>query len=238
MNCPDPADYEYTKGLSPTLWAWEFVRRNNEFIEDWQREYEKEKHNILPNDYPMFEPSVDFTNKWRIGGIVFPPHCRAQLLIEKLTIFGNPQPETWGSRVCFPLISPEKSLEYPFKKIKVPKDHVAIVLNLKKDLFLQWKYVQTRLEIVKKILRIPETTQPSEPEKKLPFSEKKGLHYLLVFDARENGFSNKDIAPVIYKDKSAKAYSPNRAEKSVHDDYNKAKKLIYSDFRKIIAAAT
>ena len=39
----NPKDYEFTKSLNSDGWAWEFLRRNPDYIKDWVKAQEKDK---------------------------------------------------------------------------------------------------------------------------------------------------------------------------------------------------
>jgi len=67
----NPKDYEFTKLLTSEGWAWEFLRRNPEYIKEWEKALEKQKidnenhkNELLPKIIKLLETgegSVDLT---------------------------------------------------------------------------------------------------------------------------------------------------------------------------------
>ncbi len=56
----DPEDYRYTAELSPTGWAWEFVRRNPEYREFWDAEVRRLLEAIRKGDSDYYGSRVGF----------------------------------------------------------------------------------------------------------------------------------------------------------------------------------
>jgi len=237
LNCDwhNEEDYAYTKDHSDKLWAWEFLRRNPEYQEDWNRslkehiEFCKEYKDVLSSlgaedqapENPDFSIPTTIPETWGLEALVNPEQPKPNKLR-----FVNDIGIILGKGTEIPLE------DEAIREVIIPQGKAFISIDLTKPIKPQLTHYQEVLLYL----------QERQKEKGLLTVENKRLHrdnwliYLRVWDAMNDPSNPKDheIAEMIFP------FIPNEypnynGNKRVTDSCKSAERLIYGGYRQIIS---
>jgi hypothetical protein len=221
-------DYDYMDNHTPELWAWEFLRRNPEYRKDWEEAFAIWGKN-----------KSDAPNHW---AHLFGSSCSTEKC----------QPETLSfesARVKWQLFQPEiinpdidkPPFEYPFPLFYTygyyySKDELYLLSNLNDSevvaVFDLAKPIQQQLEHFKSILEEEQNDLVKHSELEIPVVKNKPGYWkdqLRIFDAITAGSDEREIASVIYDEKTY-----NNAQDKVEHGYASAENMIYGGYRRIL----
>lgn len=223
-NWEDEKKYEFTKTLDLHGWAWEFLRRNEDYISAWSELFKKhiqdggmsvETAIPLDTQNPHMKALQEF---WRVSHFI-DPSCDSSYPM----VFDEENPmlairfsEKFEKRLFI-------DYAFEYKKIEVPYGFAAVIFNLNKPLEAQAEVAIKELSSYKKMHFMDDP--PIKPHKE------KWVEYLRILDAKNDDLNikNSKIAQVLYsKD------DPKSANKKVSDSYKKAKMLVKGEFRKYL----
>jgi len=194
-NWKDINDYEYLHYVvDGNQWAWEFLRRNSDFRQEYSELQELKKDSKFGDDEYAFQL------KYKIYGSLQDPSS------EKAPIFLNGYPEIFHTvKTLGPLII--KSTKRYGTIIEVPISRGDIVAVLSPDVDIDEQLIKVKKELTKiwdeqkasrgkKIPRLPNTTTL--------------LNCLRLLDAEAMNVSVKESAPIIYEHELQEAFdNPN-----------------------------
>lgn len=241
LNWKELKDYEFTKTLNSKKWAWEFLRRNPDYIKEWEKELPLElerRKNILSDPetkdcshlegYRKNTPESShfiirghslnkYFKKWGILNLVNPDQ-------------DNPFPDPFNQ---FP------SFEYGTVRGgnighgKYINDnplgpYVSIVFDITRPLKPQFAYAQ-------KILL--ETQKDQAREGKISISKvnkhkDNWIEYLRILDAKTENISNEEIARVMFPNLSNE-YPGYAGNEKVRKSLKRAEHLTRKGYREI-----
>jgi hypothetical protein len=205
--------------FTPSQWAWEFLRRNTEYIKAWNRYIE---YLSLPDDsaQPVAE-ELWGAWKWGLQGLYLDPNERYSNVAfiplgskEALMIFQPPKKEGEGVRYVSYIGRP---------KIGKVIFEFDVSLPIKKQLHVAEKtLLQHRQELKDEGVAVQET-----PKLRRDPDDWKIL--LRVLDAKAAGVKNKEIASVLFPNEQSKDIYAGT--KKVDDKYNQAIRYVNQDYR-------
>jgi hypothetical protein len=225
MNpCPWPPDwtnaghYPDPNKTSPLQWAWEFLRRNQEYQDLWEKLIES-KYKRLKATKALRRPALMFERKFHITKTYFfPPPCPSEN-----------DPTGLSFDVAFILerspsdAGPAIPLNYG-----IDSGEMMVVFNLNYPVMRQLKVVREALLSTSK-----------EHKNVVPKFRRRIEHYqtyLRLLDARAAGASRKEILATLYRTQT-NSYPNYCANKSLRDDIAAAERLRQKDFWLIAVTA-
>lgn len=234
LNWKNPKDYDFLNDLGPNQWAWEFLRRNQKYKEDWKL------FNKKWQSYLVKSPKSKF------GGVLITP---------EFSRFESRLSSKWGldemrnPDILYPdRINDPDGIKFLFDG---GFDTSLMGLSKREKYFLYWGVPDFETGKISFTFNFHEPLEPQLQIVKKRFQDlqqkakKKGLSVrtafkprinewkllLRIFDAKISGIKNKDIAAIFFPDEVSKAEFAK--EKRVHDKYLQAKKYINRDYRLI-----
>lgn len=217
-----PSDYEFKDRKEPARWVWEFLRRNPDYITDWEsvpsrtaqqiESYSKELGVPPSSVRPLFRPAYVAGLKWRIRGDIQDPDNNN---IPAFRFFTPDMP------------MPNQVLQYYEAPDELGQAYqregfAVLVFSLQYDL-------ERQLEAASEMLQQLQKKQGIVIKKK-NFRPSNFATYLRVFDAKADKVPTAEIVRHIaaYKNvaKKTKADYQYAAQKSVGRDHKKAKDLV------------
>jgi hypothetical protein len=210
MNWQEPADYLFTKDLTPHEWAWQFLRRNKDYQQAWAQYVDRFFQAKYPTTPLLIEPPVKLTshyllndevNKWGIGITYINPNIIHPANIEFAT------PLAVEMRTAKITVTFDLTKSIPPQLAKASQDLITIQ-NAKKN---------------KAALQVEQT---KHHPKKWPL-------YLRVLDAHLTSAPHSTIAKILFPDVPDK-----RGTKKVGDTLKQALKLVNGDYITIIETPT
>lgn len=195
MDWKNSKDYEFTKKLNDEQWAWEFLRRNKDYIKEWETEFslwrEKIKQ-LAPNElikkYGVFEtdqnnthffiPSKKAQTKWGLEhGYINPAQDSPDLNIP-LSFLPSYGQMIWTD-------SDQESIN-----IELRKNEIAVTFDLSLP-------VKPQIKLIEKNLR---KIQQKETKKVKHPKQHKGNRtlYLRILDAPYESMKQKEIAAILF----------------------------------------
>ena len=200
------ADYDFSKTFPPDRWAWEFLRRNPEYLKDWRAalsrfhdgtgEFKDYSEGARSDDHddPNFYLFVEEREKWCLG-VLLNPSVNEPIHLGFELDFGHMHLLKKGEAFI------SRGLEYPI-----------IEFNLRLSLGPQLAVAERRLKNAYSLLKI--RPQRSKNSRKL------WARYLRLLDADLDGRSPKQIANALQEEE----YGLD--EKKVWDQLQSARKLM------------
>lgn len=206
-NWKDPKDYEFANTLNGKKWAWEFLRRNPDYIQEWKKELPLELERIkellsdpktkdapelegyrksTPESRQFFIPghSLDkYFKKWGILNLVNPAQ-------------DNPFRNPFNQFLSFENKTVQGgSIGYSKYIDDNPYDpYVSVVFDMTHPLTPQIAYAQELLLIIQKDLVKDGKTFINKPKK----HKDNLIEYLRILDAKAENVSNEEIARVMF----------------------------------------
>ena len=222
-NWKEPADYDFTEHLDGSGWAWEFLRRNNNYAEDYDEcerlvQREEEKHGPYPNPiYKFLGDKVKHTlycdppKKEKEEIQQWLGRCHAQNLYPH-----RYHPSIWYGKkwhlkqaIQSPLINKPPLFDSPIiRKAELisfdnvgkyiedggePEDYIAIGFDLSAPIGPQWDAVKEIVQSKHKNYQKPIDHSPSVSKHTVANFK----NYLRVLDAIAAGINLNDIAKVL-----------------------------------------
>lgn len=213
-------DYNCTDYHSRDLWAWEFLRRNPEYIKEW---------NKLVSESPTFDFSNDTTDpetihakgaksRWRLfAEFYINPNC------------DNPyQPPYMHDVPLFGLYGYFYDNEYLNIIPALSKTQRIIIIDLALPLQQQMEHYKKLLENEQNIGRAYEDLQIINVKNHLPLWKL----YLRIIDATNKGADQEDIAEILFDTK--KVYGGFDVGKKITDTLNQANRLVNGRYLDIL----
>jgi len=214
-NWKNPEDYSNLSDLTPKFLAWEFLRRNKEYQEDW---YNFSKKYLLKNgNYHVKWWVRGYAKKEQDGGMILSP-SDPHLAI---TADNHLQPK-WR---IFQLIPPWQI--YPLQLAFLEKNENKLSVDI--DLTAPLKPQLNKIGVIAK--RHQDFWGIQKTKSKI---HKDNLpDYLRIFDAVESGLKKGEIAATIYP-KENNDDPHYRITKRLDEYYKRACKFINGDYIKIV----
>ena len=216
-NWKNDADYAFTKGLDLHGWAWEFLRRNSDYWDDWNKELQTYyqitpayKVDIKDDCFCIEQNQIDCKKKWWIARFVN-PDTDDPIMLDFVNSYGH--------------------IHRNSTKIDLLNGQVAVVFDLKLPIKRQVEVIKSRLSnMQKEYVRkgIIETRKPKT-------SNDLWRRYLRVFDAETDGVQDKKIDELVFDGKRQNQDDPYYYNKIIRDALKSAKKLIEGGYRNIIS---
>lgn len=226
-------DYDYTKNHTPELWAWEFLRRNPDYIRDWELTLAAWQNN---------KPKGVKTT-W---GQLFGSGCPTEIY-QPETLSFNSARDKWG--LYFDeIINPDvekPSVEYPYSLFYTygyyyDADDLNFLPDLKSTEVLVAidlaKPIQQQLEHFKAVLEEDKNDLVAHTDLNIPSVKNKPIYwkdYIRILDAVEANADIKEIASVIFPNKN-NTYPNYNGNKSITDSHAAAKRIRDENYRKIL----
>jgi len=211
------ADYEFTEDLDSDRWGWEFLRRNSDYRDDWNKVLQTLYQNTpahmidIKDDYFCIEQNqIDCKKKWWIARFVN-PDTDYPIMLDFVNSYGHIYRNSTKIDLLQGQVAAIFDLRLPIKR--------QVELNRSRLLNLQKEYV--RKGLINKARR-PKT---------------QSYHwrsYLRVLDAKTVGASDKEIDEVVFCGKRTHEDDPYYYNKVVRDALKAAKKLVKGGYRDII----
>jgi len=182
----DITTYDFTKDLDDKGWAWEFLRRNQEYRDDWERykRFKSEGRVYGGKDFIEF-----YGYLWDKYGVSM---LRDPAFDKPGHVFGiytkNLEYNSARMQVIVGLRGKNVYTATP-QLVTIPEGQVALTFDLTRPLGPQ-------LELAKKILK----AKTQEERKRPPLYRDKWALYLRVLDARLLNVSYAKIARVLYEE--------------------------------------
>ncbi len=226
-------DYDYMDNHTPELWAWEFLRRNPEYRKDWDTAlaiWKKNNKSDAPNYWaPLFGSSCSEENHQPDTLSFSGARSKWGLYIDEII---NPD-------IDKPLVEYPYSLFYTYDSFYEKDDfHLLPELN---DLecvtvFDLAKPIQQQLEHFKSILEDYQSSLAAYTELEIPKVKNKSIYwkdYIRILDAYEANAEKKDIASVIFPEKT-NTHPEYYGNETVRDSLEAAEKIRDENYRKIL----
>lgn len=227
-NRPDwknPKKYEYVNGLSLNQLAWEFLRRNPEYVKDWDL---CNKTPLRDKDSKFEKAFFEVSFKWGISGeLKDPDKTYEDIKVDSdLGIAFEPL----GGDDTFLL---DKTEDEEIRILLGLPDFKTGAININFNFLLP---INPQLEVAKKRLY---SLQKSAKEKwnlktRKAFKPRKDEWILLlrVLDAEAAGATNKEIANVLFPHEQSDDVLYG-ADKKVYDKKKQARRYLFYDYRLI-----
>lgn len=191
----NPDDYRFDDSLPNHLWAWEFLRRNKEYQQDWElalKEYlarfDGHDDHTFPIDGPNFHiHSDEAEDKWQLSGGYINPQNDTP---EELRFYDF---DLWACEGGLP-ISEKNSEGYKEYCVSLKEGHVLIKFDLRLPLKPQMDHVFKRLHRKQNELIEKGSIDILSPR----LRKDKFIEYLRVWDAYCDGSSQNEIASILY----------------------------------------
>lgn len=219
-NWRDPDEYAFTEDLKPWQWAWQFLRRNPKYRDDFQTILEKfnaredeysqrVSKRLAPGEEPESIPNAECRRKWFIWYYLNP-----KIELPTTDPFVEIVDLYMSNTHLWPLQPHEATLRLDLQLPLVPQLELARAILAPRQ-----RNMSKRGEL--------KLRQPRRHRHKWPL-------YLRLLDGVEVGASYKDLAWILP--------SPPRAddqlqEKRVDDHLKQAKRLYKKGYRDILLAA-
>ena len=242
LNWKELKDYEFTKTLNSKKWAWEFLRRNPEYIKEWEKELplELERTKILlsdpeTKDWPELDgyrkntpesshfiipgQSLDkYFKKWGILNLVNPAQDNP---------FPNPFnqfPSYQYGNVRGGNIGYSRYLNDSFPD----GPYISIVYDISHPLKPQIANAQKILLKIQKDKVKEGKTLIDRPKK----HKDNWIEYLRILDAKAKNVSNEEIARVMFPNLSNE-YPSYAGNEKVRKSFKRAEYLTRKGYREI-----
>lgn len=252
-------DYDYMDNHTPDLWAWEFLRRNPDYINDWERALSpylddlqaealrltaffrgNEKYSLIPGfnkevylrdlteeeRKPFIERLHWYYDVNKVVDMVAFDEARSRWGLMVNMIF-NPNIDM-PTRVFYPTFFYQYGPVYS-KKDALPdllSSEVVVVFDLSKPIQQQLEHFKVLLEEEQMHLRIYSDLDIANVKNKPQYWK----DHLRIFDARESGATDKEIADVMFKGDS----SYDSVVKKIDNSHDRVKKMAEGDYWKIL----
>lgn len=234
--------YDYTKKLSSKGWAWEFLRRNKEYIEEWEAALADYLNKLSDENFIKTPRGKRFLFNHE-NGMVISSIASEHAKKWGLPVYLNPQ----FSSIDFGKIkNPEKTLAYFFLQeagyypdvtleylltendltdLKLNSDERAVVFNLSFPLKPQFARMFKKLLDMQNDLKKQGNLKTTYPKNYRDFF----LNYIRVFDAKQDKRKplEKEIAKIIFP-------KHGNGIKQVQNNFKTVKRYINSDYRKLL----
>jgi hypothetical protein len=210
-------DYEFTKDLDLNGWAWEFLRRNPEYRNDWEIELQNlyqttPPHKIdIEDDCFSLEPDKnDCKTKWWIARFV--------------------NPET-DYPIGLDFVNSYGRIYHESTKIDLSPGRVAVIFDLNLPIKRQVKLTASRLRQWQGIYEHRGICKRRKPKTNNDLWKS----YLRVLDAKTDGAANKDIDDIVFQGQRENIYDDNYHNTVIRDALKSATKLVEGGYCDIIS---
>jgi hypothetical protein len=249
-NWRDESLYPQQENTTITQWAWEFLRRNPNYQDDYNK-YKELGENCLRGEIPYLDEAPDYylgfdlrrskkdeEYKQIITGPTISEHREYLVIKTPYNYFCS----KYGLRNFFPdpaCNNPTIQFQYlgvsyfSFTDIPIPGGlkpkrpaEIAVIFHL--DLSLERQLKEMKKFLIKEKERLIDKEAINCVEKRNRAEQYK--EYLRILDADISEASTKEIAEAIYPDQSNE-YPDYTADKAVNHDLKAAKKLRDNDYR-------
>ena len=219
-NWRNAEDYPSVDSLSPGRWAWEFLRRNQDYREDWEKKLEiwnseVAKGEIMAPNYPEVDD-----RRFNIPAGIFSPfdECKARWGLSSYVNPDQDDPIKLGFEVSFgPLIGKEFIFDEPQLMLRLDINRpISPQLNVSKPSLL-------RFQKILKQNRVIEVVTPRG-------HRNQWTRYLRVLDARSAGASYEEIAGSVISEPGPDD-DPRRIVEGI---LKQARRMMRSGYRNII----
>lgn len=237
-NWANPQDYEFMKEFSPERWAWEFLRRNPGYIQEWEKELPLELDRIKEILSDPDTKDAPYLEGYRTNT---PDSTHFIIPGESL----NKYFEKWG---ILNLVNPEQDTPFPnpfhqftsyelgtvkggnigWRRDNSLDPYVSVIFDLTRPLKPQFANAQKRLmDIQKHKVKTGKLSLRTVRKQKELWIE-----YLRVWDAKAQNVRNDTIAEVIFSNLSNE-YPDYQGNEKVRKSFKQAKYLIEKGYREI-----
>jgi len=210
------ADYDFTEELDLNGWAWEFLRRNPEYRNDWELELQNIYQTISPqgidieDDCFSIEPEkIDCQTKWWIARFVN-PDTDCPIGLDFVNSYGRIYRDS--------------------TKIDLLPGRVAVIFDLNLPIKRQVELTASRLRKWQEIYENRGICRLRKPKTHNDLWKS----YLRVLDAKTDGAANKEIDDIVFQDQRENIYDDYYYNTVIRDALNAAKILIDGGYRNMI----
>ena len=220
-------DYEYMKTLKPNQWAWEFLRRNPEYIKDWH-EYNKKclkipEHSKWPQELGILGSRLSL--KWRVSELGDPNRLYKDKTDDPHFGIGIYEP---GGTPTITMGMKKEEKEYLYWGVPdFETGKASLTFNFQEP-------IEPQLRIAKKwLLKLQQKAKQKGASTRKAFKPRHDEWILLlrVYDAKATGIKDKEIASLLFPDEDSRDIYAGI--KKVHDKYLQAKRYVENDYRLI-----
>jgi hypothetical protein len=232
----DITKYDYCKEHGWRSWAWEFLRRNDKFQEDW--DIFAEQYGTIGGEGEAIDCSniKPFYDKWKITVII--PHPSRGLdkftklifkFVRKPPFIQTAHAEYRNGEGINKIICQTDHSGIRCPTYVPPKCIIAFIdlsIKLRPQLDYVEKEIEKYLDFEKSLcdgglLSKTIDREVSETVIKKGFDKDKLCKYIMVYDAKKNGLKEREIANILYEQKIY-----DSGIETVKSDFRQAKKLI------------
>jgi hypothetical protein len=211
------ADYEFAKDLDLNCWAWEFLRRNSDYRDDWDKELQNlyqitppYKVDIKDDCFCIIPNQIDCKKKWWIARFVN-PDTDFPIGLDFVNSYGHVYRNS--------------------TKIDLLMGQVGVVFDLNLPIKRQIELTKSRLRLWQK-----EYVRKGMIEVRKPKTQNNlWRSYLRVLDAKLDGAENKEIEKFVYHGERQNPDDPYYYSKIIRDALKSAKKIVEGGYRDIIS---
>lgn len=250
----DASDYEYLKGESIDLWAWQFLRRNDEYRSQWKNKskslYEK---NLAKTDFGKFltdemmaETPDPGAQKWGLSCGYENPDRQIPIVGFSPRIFGRMIPDLIGIEEESKQITDRykqlgekdefikkllSDVIFRQNKAEIPEGSAAVVFDLSLPIKPQVKHAkQLLMKVQQQEIAAGRVNRqnPSIPKSLFDLYTR----YLRILDAKEENNSSAQIAGVIFPTE-INDYPNFTPRHKIEQNYKAAKDLVNKGYLKL-----
>ncbi len=211
-NWRNPEEYESMKDYSLEKWAWEFLRRNPKYIQDWKEKTSGLKKKMVESwscrewgmkvyrDPDVEYSKIEFIPRGGYHKAIYRKELQTRLFID----MARPNPETGEIRLIFNVKQPlNPQIRYAKKRLKEFRDEVLKNKGKIRKAFKPRRYdwiqlirvldamaVKAKDEEIAKFIFPNETTDDDPKGSKKVFDKKKQAKRYLEHDYRHIPFSD------------------------------------------------
>ncbi len=212
------ADYKFMKNLDSYGWAWEFLRRNREYQQDWKKVlknyYQCYTFRIAPDieedDFSIEPTIIDCRKKWHIASFVN-PNTDYPLSLDFVACYG--------------------SVFLQSTKVDLKPEQVAVVFDLSLPIKRQVDITAKRLRQWQKLYEKRKIIKVRKPKTQSGLWES----YVRTLDAKASKAKNKEIFEVLYSKTRQHPFDKDYHHTVVRDASDAAKELVDGGYRNIVS---
>ncbi len=206
-NWKNPASYKDLEKISLNQWAWEFLRRNPKYIEDWENYHDQDS-------------DLKISFKWGISGLLKDPNKIYNDIKNDPDGIGFDPPGGYETTMLGTLKDNRKLMGMP----NFDTGEQNFEFNFFEPINPQIKRVKEML------LRLQKRAKEMKKTTRKAFKPRCDEWILLVriLDAKAAGAKDKEIADVLFPDEQSEDI--NIGIKKVYDKFKQAKKYIEHDY--------
>jgi len=209
LNWETLEDYKYIEDLEPNQIAWEFLRRNNNYKQHWER------YSGLPTDQKGYNTSKSYASEWQL---------------EQMVDYNEVSPNLhWR-------ISNQATVISRANRIYLSNEpsHVALGFNLNQSINKQLESAKNILEEKLNELKTNDLLEAQTP----PNALKIKLTHLRVLDAKSDNATPTELAIKIYFEQNKEPHHDSEGYAQTANTLSKqlevAEKLCNGDYEKLL----